>query len=58
MDCVNGATEYLFYGGIIIIATNVVGLLAGCARQAALKVIIKFLSFEAPGTLSRVVDGE
>ena len=38
MDCANGASQYLFYGGIIIIATNVVGVLAGCARQAALKV--------------------
>ena len=38
MDCANGASQYLFYGGIIIITTNVVGLLAGCARQAALKV--------------------
>ena len=38
LDCANGASQYLFYGGIIIIATNVVGLLAGCARQAILKV--------------------
>ena len=38
LDCANGASQYLFYGGIIIIATNVVGLVAGCARQAALKV--------------------
>ena len=38
LDCANGASQYLFYGGIIIIATNVLGLLAGCARQAALKV--------------------
>ena len=38
LDCANGASQYLFYGGIIIIATNVVGVLAGCARQAALKV--------------------
>ena len=38
LDCANGASQYLFYGGIIIIATNVMGLVAGCARQAALKV--------------------
>ena len=38
LDCANGAAQYLFYGGIVTIALNVVGLLAGCARQAALKV--------------------
>ena len=37
--CANGASQYLFHGGIIT-ATNVVGVLAGCARQAALKVCI------------------
>eukprot|EP00090_Calanus_glacialis_P012123 TRINITY_DN20570_c0_g1_i1.p1 TRINITY_DN20570_c0_g1~~TRINITY_DN20570_c0_g1_i1.p1 ORF type:complete len:200 (-),score=35.44 TRINITY_DN20570_c0_g1_i1:141-689(-) len=37
LDCANGASEYLFYGGIVIISANVVGILAGCARQAALK---------------------
>ena len=40
LDCANGAAQYLFYGGIVTIALNVVGLLAGCARQAALKVVI------------------
>ena len=38
LDCANGASEYLFYGGIVIISANVAGILAGCARQAALKV--------------------
>jgi len=35
--CANGASEYLFYGGIAIIAVNLAGVLTGCARQAALK---------------------
>ena len=36
--CANGASDYLFYGGIVIISANVAGILAGCARQLALKV--------------------
>jgi len=35
--CANGASDYLFYGGIVIISANVAGILAGCARQLALK---------------------
>ena len=54
MDCANGASEYLLYGGIITITANVVGLIAGCARQAALKVgmnvgFIQTLSFRMDG---------
>ena len=37
-DCANGASEYLDYGGIATISANVAGILAGFARQAALKV--------------------
>ena len=37
-DCANGASEYLVYGGIATISANVAGILAGFARQSALKV--------------------
>ena len=38
IECANGAAEYLFYGGIATILANVAGILAGFARQSALKV--------------------
>ena len=36
-DCKNGASTYLLYGGIVLLVLNFLTLVAGCARQAALK---------------------
>ena len=35
--CANGAAEYLFYGGILTLVLNLLSLLAGAARQCALR---------------------
>lgn len=36
-DCSNGAVTFLFWGGLVTLVANVLGLLGGCSRQLALR---------------------
>ena len=33
----NGAVTFLFWGGLVTLVANVLGLLGGCSRQLALR---------------------